>query len=92
MFRERETLEHSILNGMSPSNLSPQGLGVYLEKEVKRLQEPEVLMIPKKQCLPNTTGLCMQASTQRLWPHAQPAHVQPDSPKTERESGHDDPT
>lgn len=84
MFRERETLEHSILNGLSPLNPSPQGLGVYLEKEVKRLQEPEALDDSKEIVSPKYNRT-MHVSAQRLWPHAQPAHAQPDSPKPERE-------
>lgn len=34
---ERNTLEHSILNGMTSSNHAPQCRGIYAEKEEKAL-------------------------------------------------------
>lgn len=41
MSRARETAQHSALNGMSPSNPSPQGPGKPSEEEAERLWEPE---------------------------------------------------
>ena len=38
-----ETMEHSILNGVPLSNSSYQGLTIYVEEEVGRLQELEVV-------------------------------------------------
>lgn len=32
---------HSVLKGLFPSNLLPQGSGNYVEEEAERLQEPE---------------------------------------------------
>lgn len=40
MCQYRETLEHSVLNGMSPGNPSPQGSESFLEDVSKMLQEP----------------------------------------------------
>lgn len=34
-------LEDSVLNGMSSSDLSPQGSGSYKEEDMERQQEPE---------------------------------------------------
>lgn len=36
MYKLWETLEHSILSGVSLSNPSPQGLEIYVEEEMKR--------------------------------------------------------
>ena len=35
-------MKHSVLNEMSSSNPSPQGSGIYVEKEARRLLESEV--------------------------------------------------
>ena len=37
IMKQRETLEHSALNEMSPSNPSPQGSGNPVEEEVARV-------------------------------------------------------
>ena len=37
LWRERETLAHSVLNGMSSSNSSPQGSWMYAEEDTERL-------------------------------------------------------
>lgn len=40
---ERKTLDHSVLNRITSSNLISQGLGVHEEEEAKILKELEVL-------------------------------------------------
>lgn len=59
--RECETLGLSVLNGMPPSNPSPQGSGNYGEEEVGRLLR--VGVHGRKQHLPDTAGLM------HMWTH-----------------------
>lgn len=40
---DRKTLNHSVLNRITSSNLISQGLGIHEEEEAKRLKELEVL-------------------------------------------------
>lgn len=47
MFREWETLAHSVLNGRPPSNLSPEGSEGFAEEETKLLWEPVEMDITK---------------------------------------------
>ena len=56
MCRGLETLEHSIINRMSPSILSPQDSGSFVEDGVERVLELE-RMEKKEQGLLNTAGL-----------------------------------
>ena len=57
MYIEWEALENLALNGIFLSMYSPQSSGIYLEQEVERLQEPEVVSNSKEQYFPDTTGL-----------------------------------
>lgn len=43
MLRKWETLEHTVLYGMSLSNPSPPGAGNYVEEDVERGEEQEVV-------------------------------------------------
>lgn len=54
---ERETLEYSILNGLFHQTLPIQGSGKYTEEE-KDCESQWGWGTPRKQCLPDTTGLC----------------------------------
>lgn len=56
MGRELETLEHSITNRMSPSILSPQDSGNFVEEDVEGVLEPDRIE-NKEQGLLNTAGL-----------------------------------
>lgn len=49
-------LEHSVLNESSLSNPSPQGSGIYAEKEEERLGELEVENGSKQTASPDTMG------------------------------------
>ena len=48
MWREWETLEHSVLNGMTPSKPFPQDSGIYAEEETERLREPKMMVNSKE--------------------------------------------
>lgn len=66
MSKERETLDHLVLNGMFSSKPSLQDSGTYEEKEVERFQEPEVTENSKVtvSCGHNRTDV--QTNSQRL--------------------------
>lgn len=44
MCRERETSDHSTLNGVSSSNLTPEDPEIYSEKEVEKLSKPGMVV------------------------------------------------
>ena len=60
---DRQTLEHQVLYGMSPSNPSPQGSWSYEEKEAERWWEPVGMEYIKETRPLNTTGLT------HIWTH-----------------------
>lgn len=70
MWCDSETTEHSVLDGMSPSNHSPRVSGNHVKEKMERLHKQGGWRTRRKQSFLNTEGQVF-AGTHRAWQHVQ---------------------